>query len=74
MVNMTLSVSEVLHQKMKQFHEIKWTEVARRAIEERVHDLEVMNKIASKSKLTSEDVQELSEKIKKAAAKKFLGA
>ena len=74
MVNMTLSLSDVLHQKMKQFRDVKWTEVARRAIEERIADLEVMNKIASKSKLSSKDVQELSEKIKKAAAKKFIEA
>jgi len=61
-----------LHEKMKQFNDIKWSEVARRAIEQRINDLEIMNKIASKSKLTSNDAEELAKKIKKSATIKFL--
>ena len=71
MVNMTLSIPEELHKKMKQISDVRWSEVARRAIEERINDLEVMNKIASKSKLTKKDVDELSKKIKRSATKKF---
>ena len=71
---MTLSLPEELHEKMKQFNEIKWSEVARRAIEQRIHDLEIMNRIASKSKLTQKDALELATKIKKSAAQKFLKA
>ena len=71
MTNMTLSIPEELHKKMKQMSEIKWSEIARKAIEERINDLEVMNKIASKSKLTKKDVEEISKKIKRAAAKRF---
>ncbi|MEK6823749.1 MAG: hypothetical protein AABY06_01825 [Nanoarchaeota archaeon] len=70
MTNMTLSIPEELHKKMKQMSEIKWSEIARKAIEERVNDLEVMNKIASKSKLTKKDVEEISEKIKRGIAKR----
>ncbi|MBU2615828.1 MAG: hypothetical protein KKC19_01880 [Nanoarchaeota archaeon] len=62
---------EELHNRIKKMPEIKWSEVARRAIEERINDLEVMNKIASKSKLTRIDVEEISKKIKRSAAKKF---
>ncbi len=71
MTNMTLSIPEELHKKMKQMSEVKWSEIARRAIEERINDLEIMNKIASKSKLTKKDVEEIGKKIKRAAAKKF---
>ena len=56
---------------MDAFKVMNWSEVARQAIKERIEDLEVMNKIASKSKLTKKDVQEISEKIKRAAAKTF---
>ena len=59
---MTLAIPEELHTKMKQFTDIKWSEVARRAIEQRVNDLELINRIASKSKLTQKDAEELSEK------------
>ena len=68
---MTLSLPKELHEKMKSFSEIKWSEIARRAIEERINDLEVMNKIASKSKLTKKDVEEISKKIKRRMADKF---
>ena len=71
MVNMTLSIPEELMKKMKNFSEIRWSEIARRAIEQRVNDLEVMNKIASKSRLTAKDVAEISKKIKTSASKKF---
>ena len=72
MVNMTLSIPEELHNKMRQFNEVRWTEVARKAIEQRIQDLEVMDKIVSKSKLTKKDASELAEKIKKSASKRFL--
>ena len=67
---MTLSIPKELHEKMKCMSEIKWSEIARRAIEERINDLEVMNRIASKSKLTKKDVDEISRKIKRGIAKR----
>lgn len=71
MTNMTLSIPDDLRKRMDAFKEIKWSEVARRAIEKRVEDLEFMDKIAAKSKLTQKDVEEIGKKIKSAAAKKF---
>lgn len=71
MVNMTLSIPEDLFKKMKSFNEIKWSEVARHAIQKRVDDMEVMNKLASKSRLTERDVLEISKKIKASASSKF---
>jgi predicted CopG family antitoxin len=71
MANMTLSIPDELHKKMKKMSDIRWSEVARRAIEERINDLETMNKLASKSKLTKKDVDEISKKIKRSAANKF---
>ena len=70
MANMTLSIPDELHKKMKKMSDIRWSEIARRAIEERINDLEVMNKIASKSKLTKKDVEEISSKIKRGIAKR----
>lgn len=71
MANMTLSIPEDLMKRMKNFSDIRWSEVARAAIQQRVDDLEVMNRIASKSKLTKKDVDEISKKIKRGAAKRF---
>ncbi|MEK6926354.1 MAG: hypothetical protein AABW50_03690 [Nanoarchaeota archaeon] len=71
MANITLSVPDEIHKKMKKFSELKWSEVARKAIEQRINDLEAMEKIASKSKLTKEDIEEMAKKIKRSAAKRF---
>ena len=71
MGTMTLSIPDELLQKMRQFREMKWSEVARQAIDQRIKDFETIDKIAQKSKLTQKDVEEFSEKIKKAAAKRF---
>ena len=74
MVNMTLALPEELHNKMRQFSDVRWTEVARKAIETKVRDLEVIEKLVSKSKLTQKDVEEFSKKIKASATKKFMEA
>ena len=57
---------------MKVILEIKRTEVARKAIEQRINDIERLEKLASKSKLTKEDAEEISKKIKIVAANKPL--
>jgi hypothetical protein len=71
MANMTLSIPDELLTKMRLFSEVRWSEVARKAIEKRVEDLEIMDKLASKSKLTHQDISEISKRIKASAAKKF---
>lgn len=40
MVNMTLAVPKEMHEKMKEHSEIKWTEVARKAFEGKLSELE----------------------------------
>ncbi len=73
MANMTLSIDEKTYLKMKQFSEIKWSEVARKAIKERLEMLQLAEKLANKSKLTKQDVKDFSNKIKKSSAKRFMG-
>lgn len=65
MTNITLSMPEMLYKSMKKHSEVNWSEVARRAIEMRIRDLELLNKITAKSRLTMEDVMELDEVLKK---------
>lgn len=64
MPNVTLSVSDELFKAMSRHKEIRWSEVARAAIASKVEKLEMMDKIASKSRLTMKDVEEINEKIK----------
>ena len=71
MTNMTLAIPNELSEKMKHHGEIRWTEVARQAIERKINDLDFMEKLAKKSKLTKKDVDEISEHIKESAAKEL---
>lgn len=69
---MTLALSDKLHSKMKQFSDIKWTEVARNAIEKKINDLETLERLVAKSKLSQRDVEKFSKKIKVSSVKKFM--
>ncbi|HLD33678.1 MAG TPA: hypothetical protein VJB66_03055 [Candidatus Nanoarchaeia archaeon] len=72
MGNITLALPNEVQQEMKHFSEVRWSEVARKAIIERIETLKAVEKIAQKSKLTEKDVLEFSKKIKAAATKRFL--
>ena len=71
--NITLSVPDSVQLEMRRFSEVKWSEVARKAIVETLETLLLAEKLAKKSKLTEEDVTEFSRKIKSRASKRFLG-
>ena len=63
MANITLSLPEELYQKLKNHPEIRWSEVARKAIQQYLDELELLNKLTAKSQLTEDDVRELSDLI-----------
>lgn len=70
--NITLSVPNEIHKRMKHFSEVKWSEVARKAIIEKIEMMTLAEKLAQKSELTEQDVKEFSKKIKSSAAKRFI--
>lgn len=70
MPNMTLAIPTDLKEKMDQFREINWSEVARQAIREKTLLLERMNQLLSKSELTEADVEKYSRQIKKSVWRK----
>ena len=71
MPNITLSIPDKLHKEMKKYPEIKWSAVARRAIEERIDDLNFIQEKTSKSTLTKREIIDLSKKVNSAVAKKL---
>jgi hypothetical protein len=72
MPNMTLSIPEETHKLLKKHSEIRWSEVARRALIEKAESLEIMDKIASKSKLTPEIIQEIDKKLKEGIHRRLM--
>ena len=71
MVNVTFSVPPELHKLMDKHDDVKWGVIARRAMWEKAKELELLDKLTSKSKLTLEGVEELDEIIKDATWKRL---
>ena len=73
MGTLSVSVPDDLRNKMVELDEINWSAVARKAFEEKVRQIEILNRIAGKSRLTEKDAAEISRKINKNMAKQFKG-
>ena len=71
MTNITLAIPNDLHARMKLHSEIRWSEVVRKSITNKIDTLEIMDRLASKSKLTKKDIEQLSAKIDDSVAKKL---
>ena len=71
MPNITLSIPEELHNFVKKHSEIKWSEIARRAMWLQANKLKLMDTLADKSKLTVRDIEELDHKIKAGLLKRY---
>ena len=74
MPTMTLSVTEDLYEVIKKHREIKWSEIARRAMWEYARKLELLDRLLEKSELTEKDVMEIDKSIKKSLAKHYTGS
>jgi len=71
MPNLTLTVPEDLHRRMKRHPEVKWSEVVRRILASKVRDLERMDRLAAKSVLTVEDVDALDHLVKESLLRRY---
>ena len=72
MPSMTLSIPEDLHQILKKHNEIKWSEIARRAMWDYANKLSQLDNMLEDSKLTEEDAVEIGKKIKKGMQKRHV--
>ncbi|MEA3559757.1 MAG: hypothetical protein U9R75_10940, partial [Candidatus Thermoplasmatota archaeon] len=66
MVSMTLSIPEDLHVLIKKHNEIRWSEIARRALWDYARKLTILDEIASGSEITEEDVKKINKELKTA--------
>ncbi len=65
MASLTLSVPKDLKHKMNSFRYINWSEVARAAIINKIHLLNKMDTLLSKSRISQEDTVSFGRMIKK---------
>lgn len=70
MPNITISVSEELYRTIKHHRQIRWSEVARRAMAIYAQKLAMLDKLTSKSELTEEDAIIIGKKVKRGIAKR----
>ena len=71
MGNMTLAIPDELQKKMAKHKDIRWSSVARESFEQRVKELELMDKILMGSKLTEPDAEKIGQGIKAEIRKRF---
>ncbi|MDA4130249.1 MAG: hypothetical protein OK457_05725 [Thaumarchaeota archaeon] len=71
MPNVTMAVPEELHRVMKNHPEIKWTEIARRAMKEYAANLEAFDELTGKSKLTENDALDIGASVNKGLAARY---
>ena len=71
MTTMTLAIPSELKNKMENFPEMNWSEVARQAFIQRIKDLEFLKKFKSDSTLTEEDALRLGKEVNKSLSNRL---
>ncbi|MBI4155353.1 hypothetical protein HY498_04685 [Candidatus Woesearchaeota archaeon] len=71
MTNLTLAVPEILHKRLSEHPEMKWSEVARQAFEKKLEEFELEEKIIKRIKLTEKDAEVIGNKLKSDIRKRF---
>lgn len=71
MAELVIEIPEELKEEMKELPKVNWQLVVRRSLKRELEEILELKRIISKSKLTEEDVLELSGKIDKSISKRF---
>jgi len=69
-VNLTLAIPIDLKRKMQEHEGVNWSAIIRRLLQQHLERVEIVERIAQKSKLTQKDADEISEMIKRGVAKR----
>lgn len=70
MANLTLFVPDELKKRMEKHSEIRWSAAVRNIIKEKLEDLEEVEELAKKSRLTEEDARVFAEMVNKKMGKR----
>ncbi|MBS3067106.1 hypothetical protein J4450_00265 [Candidatus Micrarchaeota archaeon] len=70
MVNITLSIPAEIKKMMETYEEVKWSEVARKAIIQKLAVLRKLDELSQSSKITDKDIEKMEHEIKRKVAKK----
>jgi hypothetical protein len=65
MPNMTLAVPEELHREMRKHKDIRWAEIARRALRREVDRLHIYDRLVARSQLNESEAVELGRSMRR---------
>ncbi len=71
MATLSVSIPDDLKSRMVEMEEVNWSAVARKAFEEKIHEVDFLKKIVQKSKLTQKDADDIASTINAKVAKRF---
>lgn len=71
MPSVTVNVDDALKERMEDHPEINWSEVTRRAIEDKIETLELLDELTAGSELTEADVEEITTMIDERARERI---
>ena len=71
MPNMTLSLPEDVYRIVKAHNEVRWSEIARRAIEDYAKKIALLNAMTQESALTEDDIAALDHTVKAGIQKHY---
>lgn len=69
MASVSVSVSDELKKKLEENNIINWSAVARKAFEEHLSKIELLDKLTANSNATDKDIEKLGAKIKAGIAR-----
>ncbi|MCK4398820.1 MAG: hypothetical protein KAV25_07490 [Methanophagales archaeon] len=72
MGELRVEIPEELREEMEELPNVDWKLVVRRTLKRELEEILELKRIIFKSKLTEEDVEELSDKINESLAKRFI--
>ena len=71
MATLTLSIPQELKERMQTYPDINWSAVARKAISQRIEEMELFERIKETSTLTEEDAIRLGRELKERMAARY---
>lgn len=71
MANITVTMPDDLREEMSRHDEVNWSAVMRNAVQAHLRKLEIADRIAQKSELTDDDIQELDRLVKDGIAEQY---
>ena len=69
MPNMTFALPEALHREIRRHRDVKWAEIARRALVREVNRLHIYDRLLAGSRLTESDAVEIGRSIRRRGSK-----